>query len=510
MAFDFEHNNSENKETASFENTSSGNAPLSFPSLPNPTVSRTEEQPAPTRPGNAPLLTPNTFEPSRFPSGSPFAPKPDLSSPGAFATESVLKDDESKDTKKKKRVKKASSEGRSHKGKMALVATVFCMLGIVLTASGAIVYGTYWSKQLKKDAVSAAKKAAQKEIAASIEEAEESRKSVNVREGQHDAVTINTLNVDTSERHTAAEIYAAYVNSTVAIYTSADYYYNGYSGYEEAAGSGFVYSDDGYIVTNLHVVDGADTIKIYTYDEQLYDAKLVGYDTENDLAVLKVDDVDMDPVVIGDSDQLHVGDDVLAIGNPLGELPFTLTSGCVSALNRPVEIDDLNMVLIQTDCTINAGNSGGALFNMYGEVIGITNAKYSNNGEYEAAIENIGFAIPISDVRVIIDSIIEKGYYSRPYIGVYVETITPDMDYSVDAGIGIHNLFDNGTAKKAGVKSGDAIVKINGEEVTKVEELREYLDEIGIGGTLTLTINRNGKEIEIEVEIDELITSDIG
>ena len=165
------------------------------------------------------------------------------------------------------------------------------------------------------------------------------------------------------------------------------------------------------------------------------------------------------------------------------------------------------MNLIQTDCAINAGNSGGALFNMYGEVIGITNAKYSNNDSTDAAIENIGFAIPINSVRDIIDSIIEKGYAEKPYIGVYAETVTSYTNYNADEGIGIADVVPDTPSERAGLKSGDVIIKINGKKVTDVSELKAYINAAGVGGQLNLTILRDGKEMEIVVDVDADTTS---
>ena len=198
---------------------------------------------------------------------------------------------------------------------------------------------------------------------------------------------------------------------------------------------------------------------------------------------------------------MNVGDEVIAIGNPLGELTFSLTKGCVSALNRTVTINNAHMNLIQTDCAINSGNSGGALFNMYGEVIGITNAKYSNNGGTEATIESIGFAIPINSVRDIIESIIEKGYAEKPFIGVYAETVTDQTDYDADSGIGIHDIMPDSPAEEAGIQPGDVIIKIDGKKVKDVAELKVNINRAGVGGKLTLTILRDGKEIEIVVDV---------
>ena len=199
--------------------------------------------------------------------------------------------------------------------------------------------------------------------------------------GTRNNAKVETTAVSKDKELSAADIYAANVNATVGIATtSVTTNYFGYRTTAAASGSGFILTADGYIVTNYHVVENADKIKVTTYDDTVYDAALVGYDESNDIAVLKVDAKNLQTVVVGDSDTLRVGDSVVAIGNPLGELTFSLTHGDISALNRKVTINNNAMTLIQTDCAINSGNSGGALFNTYGEVIGITNAKYSSSG----------------------------------------------------------------------------------------------------------------------------------
>ncbi|MBP3210808.1 MAG: trypsin-like peptidase domain-containing protein, partial [Oscillospiraceae bacterium] len=197
---------------------------------------------------------------------------------------------------------------------------------------------------------------------------------------------------------TPAEVYEQNVNSTVGItisgQTTSRY---GYGYTFQAAGSGFIITSDGYILTNYHVIADSEKVTVATYDNETYDAKVIGYDESNDIAVLKIEAEGLKPVTLGDSNSLRVGDTVLAIGNPLGELTFSLTRGIVSALSRSVAMSSgSTMSLIQTDCAINSGNSGGALFHEYGEVIGITNAKYSSSGySGEASFDNIGFAIPI-------------------------------------------------------------------------------------------------------------------
>ena len=202
--------------------------------------------------------------------------------------------------------------------------------------------------------------------------------TTTIYEGERAPTVVNVAQVNGKTLLTAPEIYASFVGSTVGITTEVVTTNSwGQPVSAAAAGSGFVISKDGYILTNYHVVESSNSITVTAYDGTTYDATLVGYDESNDIAVLKVDASDLTPVTLGDSDNLNVGDSVIAIGNPLGELTFSLTAGAVSALNRQVTLsNNVTMDLIQTDCAINSGNSGGALFNLYGEVIGITNAKY--------------------------------------------------------------------------------------------------------------------------------------
>ena len=258
--------------------------------------------------------------------------------------------------------------------------------------------------------------------------------STTLVESDRKPVTVDVSYRNNGKLMSAAEVYAANVNSTVGITTSVittNFFGMRTSG--AAAGSGFIISEDGYIVTNYHVVENGTSIKVTTFDNQSYDATLVGYDESNDVAVLKIAAKGLTPVTMGSSEDLNVGDEVVAIGNPLGELTFSLTKGNVSAKDRTVTLSgNVTMKLIQTDAAINSGNSGGALFNMYGEVVGITNAKYSSSSSTgEASIDNIGFAIPLDSVKTIITDIIEKGYAAKPYIGVQLSDAADPAVFAV-------------------------------------------------------------------------------
>ena len=340
---------------------------------------------------------------------------------------------------------------------------------------------------------------------------QDSDKVSNILMGNREDTTIQINQVDTSKQMTPAEVYAVNVNATVGITTSiTTTNYWGYPTTSAASGSGFVYSDDGYILTNFHVIEDSNSITVTTYDGRSLDAKLIGYDKSNDIAVLKVEEEDLTPVIIGNSDNLNVGDPVVAIGNPLGELTFSLTSGAVSALEREVTFSDGNtMNLIQTDCAINSGNSGGALFNLYGEVIGVTNAKYSGNSASGASIDNIGFAIPINSVLNIINSIIENGYVIKPYIGVSITDVSAEaQSYGLPKGASVRSIEEDSPAEKAGLQENDIITHVNGEEITGSADLKKFVTQSAPGDQLELKVWRNSKTIDVTVTVGENIQND--
>ena len=325
-------------------------------------------------------------------------------------------------------------------------------------------------------------------------------------EGKRQTAALQVASIDTGTVLTPSEVYAQNVNSTVGITTSITTNYFGYQTTAAAAGSGFILTQDGYILTNYHVVENSNSITVTTYDGTAYDAQLIGYDESNDIAVLKVDATDLTPVVLGDSDTLNVGDTVVAIGNPLGELTFSLTTGAVSALNRPVTFSTgTTMNLIQTDCAINSGNSGGALFNLYGEVIGITNAKYSSSSSSsEASIDNIGFAIPIDQVRSIFESIITNGYIVKPYIGVTVSDVSSEsQSYGLPQGAAVRSVTENGPAAEAGLQENDIITTVNGETITGSNDLVKLVTSSSAGDTLELTVYRQGQTLTLTLTVGE-------
>ena len=333
-----------------------------------------------------------------------------------------------------------------------------------------------------------------------------SKNETAMLQGIRENSVLNTVTVDTGKEMTAAEVYAANVNSTVGITTSITTNYWGFQTTSAAAGSGFILTEDGYILTNYHVVENSNSITVAMYNGDTYDATLIGYDESNDVAVLKVDAQGLSPVVLGDSDNLNVGDSVVAIGNPLGELTFSLTAGLVSAKDREVTLSNsLTMDLIQTDCAINSGNSGGALFNLYGEVIGITNAKYSSSSaSSEASIDNIGFAIPIDQVRSIFESIITNGYIVKPYIGVTVSDVSAEsQSYGLPQGAAVRSVTENGPAAEAGLQESDIITTVNGEAITGSNDLVKLVKAASAGDTLELTVYRQGQTVTLTLTVGE-------
>ena len=329
-----------------------------------------------------------------------------------------------------------------------------------------------------------------------------------ILQGVRENSVIEIATVETGKLMTPAEVYAANVNSTVGITTSVTTNFWGYQSTSAASGSGFIISDDGYILTNFHVIEDSSHISVSMYNGDSYDATLIGYDESNDIAVLKIDAEGLAPVILGDSNNLNVGDSVVAIGNPLGELTFTLTSGTISAKDREVTFsNNVSMNLLQTDCAINSGNSGGALFNLYGEVIGVTNAKYGSSSSSSASIDNIGFAIPINSIMNIVESIIEKGYISKPYIGISVLDISAETQaYGIPAGAAVQSVAENGPAAQAGLQRGDVITAVDGKTMTS-SELVSFVASASVGQQIQFSIYRQGETLEITVDVGEQIQS---
>ena len=325
--------------------------------------------------------------------------------------------------------------------------------------------------------------------------------------GDRKPTEINVTSVNTEKEMTTAEIYAAYVGSSVGItvdIVSTNIF--GQTVTNAAAGSGFVITEDGYILTNYHVIDGASAITVAFVDGKTYPATFIGGEEANDIAVIKIEAQDLTPVVIGKSSDMLVGEQVTAIGNPLGELTFSETTGIISAMDRTITMSDgRQMNMIQTDCAINSGNSGGPLFNSHGEVIGIVSAKYSSgSSSASASVEGLGFAIPMDDVADMVNELITTGYVSKPLLGISVDDVPESVQaYGVPEGAAVIVVTPDLPGEKAGLKAGDIITKIGDTEVTTANELIAAKNEYAVGDTVELTVYRGGETLTIEVTLEE-------
>ena len=293
------------------------------------------------------------------------------------------------------------------------------------------------------------------------------------------------------------------VNTSTTTYSDFLFGRN-YTQESTASGSGVIISADGYIVTNYHVIENANKLTVTLYDGRVFDAQIIGGDEATDLAVIKIEANDLAYATLGDSDELRVGDLVVAIGNPLDAQAFawTVTDGIVSGLGRTIETDGQSFTLIQTNAAINAGNSGGALLNSSGELIGINSMKLT--GE---SVEGMGFAIPINDAKPIIDQLISQGYVSRPYLGIsgydINESLLSVVSLKRDNGILITQLTKDGPAENAGVQVGDIIYAVDGENIASFDELSDIISAHQVGETLAFNINRNGSEITLNITLGE-------
>ena len=303
-----------------------------------------------------------------------------------------------------------------------------------------------------------------------------------------------------------AEVYAANVNSVVSINVTGTNSNNffGQPVQTASSGSGFILTTDGYIVTNYHVVEDAQTVKVTLYNGDEYDAQYVGGDEDYDIAVIKIEASGLQAVTLGDSEKLNVGDRVLAIGNPLGDLTFSMSGGMVSSVNRTINVDGTPFNMIQTDTSINPGNSGGPLLNSYGEVVGIVSAKYSSYGSSGESVEGLGFAIPINDVISMIQDIMTNGYVSnKAYLGATIGTLTSGMAqqyrYDISQGAFVYSVEDGSPAADAGLQLGDVITAIDGTEITSLEDLTAAKKGYAAGDTSTLTVYRQGETITLEL-----------
>lgn len=316
-------------------------------------------------------------------------------------------------------------------------------------------------------------------------------------------ITSENVNIQTGQELSTQEI-AALVGPAVVgienIGTSNFYYYQ--TDTTLGSGSGVIISDDGYIVTNFHVIENATKLNVTLSTGEKYQAKVVGYDDESDLALLKIDGKDLPNATFGDSSMVTVGDRAIAIGNPLGtELMGTVTQGIISAVNRNVRVDNRTMTLIQTDAAINSGNSGGALINAYGEVIGINSVKMAASG-----VEGLGFAIPSNSVKSIIDDLRNHGYVrGRLTIGISGTNITEKMAayYDLPMGFFVQEVYQGSGAAQAGMQPGDIVVKCDGKLVKTIDDINNAKKTHKVGETMVLQVVREGKNITLHVVLQE-------
>ena len=311
---------------------------------------------------------------------------------------------------------------------------------------------------------------------------------------------------DSGKTLTAQEVYGINVDAVCGIATEVTTNVFGQTASTAVVGSGFVLTEDGYVVTNNHVVEGTDNVSVKLHDGSTYPAEVVGGDSLSDVALLKIEAEGLSHVAVGDSDAIAVGEGCIAIGNPLGELTFTMTGGYVSALPREINISGKPISMFQTDAAINAGNSGGPLFDMAGNVIGITSAKISGITGSGASIEGVGFAIPINEALRVVYDLQEYGYVrGRAFLGVTVKELdaaTADT-YGLPVGPIVQSVVADSCADKAGIAVKDIILAFNGRNVKTYTQLMSALNKCSAGDVVTLRIYRAGAELDVTLTLDE-------
>ncbi len=327
------------------------------------------------------------------------------------------------------------------------------------------------------------------------------------------STTIDVTTNSTSTTMTPQDVYENYVNAVVLVYnqsTTSTYWGESET---QSSGSGMIISKDGYVLTNNHVVEGAEKLTVTTTSGEEYEATVIGADEVNDVALLKIEgEEDFPTVSIGNSDNIEVGQQVCAIGNPLGELTNTLTVGYVSALDREISESSTGTTInmFQTDCAINSGNSGGPIFDMNGNVVGITTAKYSSSGySNSASVEGIGFCIPINDAMSIVNDLMQYGYVKgRVSMGVSVRAMdtTVAQYYNLPTGVYVAGVTSGSAAENAGIQEGDMICAIDGDETASVAALKQKLKDYSPGDTATISIYRTStnEKLDVTITFDEM------
>ena len=345
---------------------------------------------------------------------------------------------------------------------------------------------------------------------AAVEQRLEEQAKETLSIGSQTSSTPAPVSTTTAAKPVAA-IYDQACNEVVGITTEVTYTnFFGQTSSSAVSGSGFIVSPDGYILTNYHVIEyaykGNYAITVMLHDGTRYDASIVGVEDCNDIAVLKIDASGLDPVTFGDSDKLSVGDDVYAVGNPLGELEFSMTTGHVSALDRLITTDESSEAInmFQIDAAVNSGNSGGPVYNANGEVVGIVTAKYSDTG-----VEGLGFAIPINDAAKIANDLITKGYVTgKAYMGVSIDERYNSMYsqyYNMPIGAFVKSVESGSCAESAGIQAGDIITRLGDVEITGYSDLKQAIKQYSAGDSAELELYRAGESRTLTVTFDEAV-----
>ncbi len=387
---------------------------------------------------------------------------------------------------------------RRPKKKKRFFAILAAMLAVAVVAS--CVTGIFYTVRL-----TAQKKRTEQTLVQLQQQIKDLQEELNDKSFTGNGNSISgTGNVAPNGGMTPGQLYARAVHSVVAITNEIVINNGGQVATGSSSGSGFILTEDGFIVTNYHVVENATTLTVTTYDGTNYTAQLRGYDSTNDLAVLKIDAVRLEPVTMGSSDDLIVGDQVAVIGNPLGDLNATLTVGSVSAKDRIITTDGSQINMLQTDAAVNPGNSGGPIFNMKGEVVGIITAKYSGLTPSGATIEGIGFAIPVDDVMKKIDDLVKFGYVTGGYLGVLVHDVDREAAeyYGLPYGVYVTGTTAGFCAQAAGVQAKDIIVALGDVQITNMNDLTRALQAYKGGEQTTITVWRAGMEVVLDITLD--------
>lgn len=337
--------------------------------------------------------------------------------------------------------------------------------------------------------------------------------------GTYGAITLAEKNSQISEKHPVQVQTVQYENRVKGSYTEAinkaydsvveitsqvettSFFYGKTTG--TSKGSGVIISDDGYIVTNAHVVNGASAVSVLTSDSEVYDAELIGIDQRSDLALLKVKASNLNPIMVADSSELELGQEAVVIGNPLGQ-GISCSNGIISALDKEVTISNYTMYLIQTNAAVNAGNSGGGLFNMNGDLIGIVNAKSGGSAFDSTSVEGMGYAIPSNQVLKIISDLQDYGYVkNRATLGVSVYTSTNSFITSNVSGLVVSGVSEGQGAQKAGIVPGDVIFEIDGVKIEQYSDLTKYLDKCNVGDVVSVGVYRGNETLHFDVTLTE-------